>query len=78
MKEVCSPAAGPALETDAARLAAYEGLTRQLQQEYQALACQLEELRGQGKTRSARFRELLGKKLVLADHLARLKACGLL
>ena len=79
MAELHCPSAGPIPPEDAAaRLEAYEGLTRQLQQEYRELALQLEALRAQGKTHSARFRELLGKKLMLADHLARLKAWGLM
>ena len=79
MSATHSPAVGPIPPEDAAaRLEAYEALTRQLQQDYENLGRKLEELRAQNKTNSARFRELLGQKLMLSDHLARLKAWRLI
>lgn len=48
------------------RLAAYESLHQEVLQGYQQLSSELEELRAQGKTKSARFRELMGKKLMSA------------
>lgn len=53
-------------------------MTRQIQAEYQDIARKLEDLRNQNKTSSARFRELLGQKLMLSNELARLKAWRLL
>ncbi|MCF2556820.1 hypothetical protein JQM64_04695 [Fournierella massiliensis] len=71
--------AGPIpMEDGPARLEAYEAMTRQIQTEYQDIARKLEDLRNQNKTSSARFRELLGQKLMLSNELARLKAWRLL
>ena len=71
--------AGPIpMEDGPARLEAYEAMTRQIQVEYQDIARKLEDLRNQNKTSSARFRELLGQKLMLSNELARLKAWRLL
>ena len=66
------------MEDGPARLEAYEAMTRQIQVEYQDIARKLEDLRNQNKTSSARFRELLGQKLMLSNELARLKAWRLL
>lgn len=74
-----TPSAGPIpMEDSPARLEAYEAMTRQIQAEYQDIARKLEDLRNQNKTSSARFRELLGQKLMLSNELARLKAWRLL
>ena len=71
--------AGPIpMEDGPARLEAYEAMTCQIQAEYQDIARKLEDLRNQNKTSSARFRELLGQKLMLSNELARLKAWRLL
>jgi len=66
------------MEDGPARLEAYEAMPRQIQAEYQDIARKLEDLRNQNKTSSARFRELLGQKLMLSNELARLKAWQLL
>lgn len=74
-----TPSAGPIpMEDGPARLEAYEAMPRQIQAEYQDIARKLEDLRNQNKTSSARFRELLGQKLMLSNELARLKAWQLL
>ena len=74
-----TPSAGPIpMEDGPVRLEAYEAMTRQIQAEYQDIARKLEDLRNQNKTSSARFRELLGQKLMLSNELARLKAWRLL
>ena len=71
--------AGPIpMEDGPARLEAYEAMTRQIQAEYQDIARKLEDLRNQNRTSSARFRELLGQKLLLSNARARLKAWRLL
>ena len=71
--------AGPIpMEDGPARLEAYEAMTRQIQAEYQDIARKLEDLRNHNRTSSARFRELLGQKLMLSNELARLKAWRLL
>lgn len=74
-----TPSADPIpMEDGPARLEAYEAMTRQIQAEYQDIARKLEDLRNQNKTSSARFRELLGQKLMLSNELARLNAWRLL
>lgn len=51
--------AGPAVE----RLAKLENLWEDLEQKQKEISQKLEQLRGEGRTKSAQFRELMGKKL---------------
>ena len=59
------------------KLAAFEDLLDDLQAEQQALSQKLGELRAQGRESSARFRELLGKKLINSQVLGLFAARGL-
>ena len=46
------------------RLKAFEKALKDILKEYKKLGNELEELRNQGKMKTTKFRELLGKKLV--------------
>ncbi len=65
--------AGEAIE----RLARFENFYCDLLQAQAAYTAELDALKREGKTRSVRFRELMGKKLQNADILIRLKYYGL-
>lgn len=47
------------------------------EQKQQAIAAQLEELRAAGKKNTAKFKELLGNKLLLSSMLALMKTYGI-
>jgi hypothetical protein len=64
---------GPAAE----RLAALEDLWQDLEQQQEEIAVKLEALRGQGKTKTHQFNELLGKKLTNSYFLTQLQLRGL-
>ena len=66
--------AGPAAE----RLAALENLCEKLLGEQQELAAELKRLRSLDKTRTSRFRELMGNKLMNANTIGQLKLYGLI
>ena len=66
-------AKGEAIE----RLGAFENFYEQLLIQQSELAAQLEELRKQNKTKTAKFREALGKKLVGSQILTLLQLNGL-
>ena len=69
-----SPQALPAALEQLARFEdAYEALLRQRAE----LSAQMEPLNAAGKQKSARFRELLGKKLVNQQILLQLEFCGI-
>ncbi len=55
------------------RLAAYESLHQDVLQNYRQLSIELEQLRAQGKMKSLRFKELMGKKLMSAHIISLLK-----
>lgn len=57
---------GPAVE----RLAAFENLYENLLRQQEEISQKLEVLRGQGKTNSYQFRELMGKKLMNSHTLS--------
>lgn len=66
VSEGIEPAEGGYQGAAIQRLAAYESFHQDVLQGYRQLAAELEKLRTEGKTKSARFRELMGKKLMSA------------
>lgn len=62
----------------AAKLCRLEDFADTILREYTAAADQLSAFRAQDKTKTARFRELLGEKLLLSQILVRLKQARLL
>ena len=60
-----------------ARLARCEDMLQNLEEERERLSRQLEELRLQGKSKTARFRELMGRKLVNSQLKVLLEEAGL-
>ena len=65
------------LEEAAERLARWEGLPTELEEELAAISAELEALRGAGKEKTVRFRELMAKKLTDRSLLLRLEEAGL-
>ena len=65
---------GPA----ARRLAVFEEMAQGVLDRQEALAAQLDRLRRENKTKTAQFRELLGKKLMNTQMISLLQAHGLL
>lgn len=64
-------------EEAVAQLARFETACEQLLAEQEDLAARLEAMKREGKQKSARFRELLGRKLVNQQLLVRLEFCGI-
>lgn len=62
----------------AEKLAKFEDLCEQLEAQQEQLSAQLAALRAAGKEKTARFRELMGQKLVNASTIGLLKGSGLL
>ena len=65
------------LEEAAERLARWEDLPAELEEELAAIGAELEALRGAGKEKTVRFRELMAKKLTDRSLLLRLEEAGL-
>lgn len=65
------------LEQALERLARFEDVFQSLVEEQEQLAAQMEPLKAAGRQKSARFRELLGKKLVNQQLLIRLEFAGI-
>lgn len=65
---------GPA----ARRLAAFEEMAQAALNQQEELSARLEGLRRENKTKTAQFRELLGKKLMNTQVLSMLQAYGIL
>lgn len=61
----------------AAKLCRLENFVAQLGAEINAVGAEMARLRAQDATKSARFRELLGQKLLLTQMLTRLKLAHL-
>lgn len=59
------------------RLGRFEDFVADMEGRQQTLADQLEELRATGKKNSARFKELLGQKLMESNTLVLLKTYGI-
>ena len=59
------------------RLGKFEDMVLELEEAQERLSAQLAVLRGQGKTKSYQFRELMGKKLVNTSMLSLLETYGL-
>lgn len=68
----------PSLRDEAARkLCRAENMVESILREYTLTAEALERLRAQEKTKTARFKELLGQKLMLSQMILRLRQAGL-
>ncbi len=66
------------LQDEAARkLCRAENMVEAILREYALTAETLERLRAQDKTKTARFKELLGQKLMLSQMILRLRQAGL-
>ena len=65
------------LEDAIAQLARFETACEQLLAEQEELSTQLEAMKREGKQKSARFRELLGRKLVNQQLLVKVEFCGI-
>lgn len=56
----------------------FEAMLRGVQQEYDGTLQKMEKLKGEGKTKTATYQQLLGEKLMLKNILTRYKIYGLL
>ena len=65
------------MKQDAARLAAYEQMYRDVLSERDALAAQMEALRSAGKTRGATYRQCIAQKLTVQTLLGRFARYGI-
>ncbi len=59
------------------RLARFENFYTELLESQIKIPEEMEKLRGQGKTKSVRFRELMGEKMVKANLISMIKTYGL-
>ncbi len=64
--------------TDAQRLAAFERMLGDVQRNYGELTARLEQLRAEGKSKSATFRQYLGNKMTCQYILSLYRDYGLL
>ena len=70
--------AGDFSEDDKERLEKFEGVLSELIREYNRIHEEMERLRSAGKEKSARYRELMGRKLTHASMIAMFERHGLL
>lgn len=63
---------------DLKRLAAFERMLADVQRNYGELTARLEQLKGEGKTKSATFRQYLGNKMTCQYILSLYREYGLL
>lgn len=73
MRPVQGGYAGPAAD----RLGAFEEFCLELEDQQREYAAQLEALRRENRTKSVKFRELMGKKLLNSQFLTQLRVRGL-
>lgn len=59
------------------RLARFENFYTELLESQVKIPEEMEKLRGQGKTKSVRFRELMGEKMVKTNLISMIKTYGL-
>lgn len=64
--------------TDTERLAAFERMLADVQRNYTELTARLEQLKDEGKTKSATFRQYLGNKMTCQYVLSLYRDYGLL
>lgn len=64
--------------TEQERLAAFERMLTDVQRSYNELTARLEQLKGEGKTKSATFRQYLGNKMTCQYIVSLYREYGLL
>lgn len=64
--------------TEQERLAAFERMLEDVRRQYEELTARLEQLKAEGKTKSATFRQYLGNKLTCQYMLSLYREYGLL
>ena len=64
--------------TDRERLEAFEEMLRNIQKEYDSIQRQMDDLKEKGKTRSATYRQLLGRKMTYQSMISMYEVYGLL
>lgn len=52
-----------------AELASYQKMQQAVEKEFQSIVDQMEKLKGEGRTRSATYRQLMGRKLTYGNML---------
>lgn len=60
------------------RLEAFEEMLRNVQQEYDSIQRQMDDLKEKGKTRSATYRQLMGRKMTYQSMISMYEVYGLL
>lgn len=60
------------------KLQAYEKMQEAIQTEYDNMVAKMEQLKGEGKVKSATYRQLMGKKMIYKDMLSMYGIYGLL
>ncbi len=64
--------------TDRERLEAFEEMLRNIQKEYDSIQRQMDDLKEKGKTRSATYRQLMGRKMTYQSMISMYEVYGLL
>lgn len=64
--------------TDRERLEAFEEMLRNIQKEYDSIQRQMDDLKEKGKTRSATYRQLMGRKMTCQSMISMYEVYGLL
>ena len=60
------------------RVEKFEAMLQSVQREYETTLQKMEKLKGEGKEKTATYRQLMGDKLMLQNILSRYKIYGLL
>ncbi|HJB81931.1 MAG TPA: hypothetical protein H9711_02115 [Candidatus Mediterraneibacter intestinavium] len=60
------------------RLEAFEEMLRNIQKEYDSIQRQMDDLKEKGKTRSATYRQLMGRKMTYQSMISMYEVYGLL
>lgn len=60
------------------RLEAFEEMLRNVQKEYDSIQRQMDDLKEKGKTRSATYRQLMGRKMTYQSMISMYEVYGLL
>ena len=60
------------------RLEAFEEMLRNIQKEYDSIQRQMDDLKEQGKTKSATYRQLMGRKMTYQSMISMYEVYGLL
>lgn len=63
---------------DRERLEAFEEMLRNIQKEYDSIQRQMDDLKEKGKTRSATYRQLMGRKMTYQSMISMYEVYGLL